>query len=73
MLREEIDERTQAELERLALLKRQVITERVISKSDGEKHNLQQLARSPLRSPLRSVTSMPTTPPKGQRESRPLH
>ncbi len=66
LLREEIDERTQAELERLALLKRQVVTERVISKSGSEKYNLEQLARSPLR----SFTSTPTPPPKGQRESR---
>ena len=50
ILREEIEERTQAELERLAMLKRQVITERVILQSDGEKHNLQQLSASPLRS-----------------------
>lgn len=64
ILREEIEQRTQAELERLTMLKRQVITERVILQSDGERHNLQQLSSSPLRSPSLSESS--TTPSKGQ-------
>ena len=56
-LRAEMAERQEAELERLAMLKQQVLAERVVLQSEGEKHKLR------VSSPLLPQQQQGRTPP----------